>query len=86
MNEVADRLIRLVRELLGPEGSNLDPFPVTRQLSDVGITSLKMVNLMLAVETEFDISLSQSEITPENFLSLATVEALVMRTLHPLAN
>jgi len=32
------------------------PFPVEQQLSDLGISSLKMVNLMLAVEVEFDIA------------------------------
>jgi acyl carrier protein len=40
-----------------------------------------MVNLMLAVEIEFDIAIPQSDITPENFHSLASIEALVSRTL-----
>ena len=40
-----------------------------QQLSDLGISSLKMVNLMLAVELEFDIAIAQSDITPENFHS-----------------
>jgi acyl carrier protein len=40
-----------------------------------------MVNLMLAVEVEFDIAIAQSDITPENFHSLASIEALVGHTL-----
>ena len=40
-----------------------------------------MVNLMLAVEVEFDITIPQGDITPENFHSLATIDALVSRTL-----
>ena len=40
-----------------------------------------MVNLMLAVELEFDIAIAQADITPENFHSLASIETLVMRTL-----
>jgi len=37
--------------------------------------------LMLAVELEFDIAIPQSEITPENFHSVAAIHALVVRTL-----
>jgi len=40
-----------------------------------------MVNLMLAVELEFDIAIPQSDITPENFHSVATIQTLVVRTL-----
>jgi acyl carrier protein len=36
---------------------------------------------MLAVELEFDIAIPQSDITPENFHSLASIESLVSRTL-----
>jgi acyl carrier protein len=76
-----ERLIGLVRQLLGPAAAIPDPFPVDQQLSDLGISSLKMVNLMLAVEVEFDIAIPQADITPENFHSLQSIEALVKRTL-----
>jgi acyl carrier protein len=36
---------------------------------------------MLAVETEFDLTIPQSDITPENFRSVASVEALLARLL-----
>jgi hypothetical protein len=39
------------------------------------------VNLMLAVEVEFDIAIAQGDITPENFHSLRSIEGLVERTL-----
>ena len=68
-------------QVLGPGSSIPDPLPIDAQLSDLGISSLKMVNLMLAVELEFDIAIPQSDITPENFHSLASIEALVARTL-----
>jgi acyl carrier protein len=45
------------------------------------MSSIKMVNLMLAVETEFDLTIPQGDITPENFRSVATVEALLTRLL-----
>lgn len=80
-DEVGERLVGLVRRSLGAEVSVPQPFPVARQLSDLGLSSLKMVNLMLAVELEFDIAIPQSDITPENFHSVATIQALVVRTL-----
>ena len=80
-DEVGERLVGLVRRSLGAEVSLPQPFPVERQLSDLGLSSLKMVNLMLAVELEFDIAIPQSDITPENFHSVATIQALVVRTL-----
>ncbi len=80
-NDLSNRLISLVRELLGAGAPLPQPFPLEQQLSDLGISSLKMVNLMLSVETAFDIMIPQAEITPENFHSVATIRALVERTL-----
>ena len=81
MEGVGKRLVALVSQTLGANASLPSPFPVDRQLSDLGLSSLKMVNLMLAVELEFDIAIPQSDITPENFHSVAAIEALVIRTL-----
>jgi len=78
---VGKRLVALVRQTLGADAALPRQFPVDRQLSDLGVSSLKMVNLMLAVELEFDIAIPQSDITPENFHSVATIQAMVVRTL-----
>ena len=78
---VGEQLIALVKQTLGANAVIPHPFPVEQQLSDLGISSLKMVNLMLAVELEFDIAIPQSDITPENFHSVAAIESLVVRTL-----
>jgi acyl carrier protein len=78
---VGKRLVALVRQTLGADATLPQPFPVDRQLSDLGVSSLKMVNLMLVVELEFDIAIPQSDITPENFHSVATIQAMVVRTL-----
>lgn len=81
-SDLRERLIRLVRQVLGPEGAVPDPFPADRQLSDLGVSSLKMLNLMLAVEVEFDITIPQAEITPENFHSVASMQLLAERLLR----
>jgi acyl carrier protein len=78
---VNGRLVGLVKAVLGSGGVVPEPFPLDAQLSDLGISSLKMVNLMLAVEVEFDIAIAQADITPENFHSLASIEALIGHTL-----
>ncbi len=80
-DDLSGRLIDLVQHLLGPAVKVPQPFPLDQQLSDLGISSLKMVNLMLSVETAFDIMIPQQDITPENFHSVATIRALVERTL-----
>ena len=78
---VGEQLVGLVKGLLGASAVLPQPFPMGQQLSDLGVSSLKMVNLMLAVELEFDIAIPQSDITPENFHSVAAIESLVVRTL-----
>jgi acyl carrier protein len=45
-----------------------------------------MVSLMLTVEAEFDITIPASEITPENFRSVSTIETLILKInpgIHP---
>jgi acyl carrier protein len=49
-------------------------------LRDAGLTSLDMVNIMLAVEAEFDIEIPQSAMTPDNFDTVAAIQALVSVT------
>lgn len=78
---VGEQLVGLVKQTLGAKATPPQPFPMDQQLSDLGVSSLKMVNLMLAVELEFDIAIPQSDITPENFHSVAAIQALVVRTL-----
>jgi len=55
------------------------PAEPSADLRRSGLTSLDMVNLMLAVEDAFDIELPEAEMTPENFRSLAAIESLVRR-------
>ena len=75
-----DRIIGLVERILErPAGAA--PLPVLTRLNELGMSSMKMINLMLAIEVEFDLSIPQAEITPENFDSIASVETLVVKLL-----
>ena len=73
-----ERLLALVRKAMGASGATR-PIAVDARLSELGISSIKMVGLMLAIEAEFDITIAQSEITPENFASIASIEAMLDR-------
>jgi acyl carrier protein len=46
-------------------------------LSENGLSSLELVNLMLAVESEFDLKIPERDMRPANFRSIARIEALV---------
>lgn len=71
-----DRIGALVRQLLAKRGIDR---AVGRDddLGESGLSSLDTVNLMLAVETEFDIKIPDRDMTPANFRSIARIEALV---------
>ena len=78
---VQNRLRGLVAAILEQNAiaAQLDP---ESRLVDVGLTSMDMVNLMLGVEAEFDFTIPQSEITPENFQSIRTLELMVVGQLQ----
>jgi acyl carrier protein len=82
---IRERLLALVRQILGPPASGR-PLPIDARLNDLGMSSIKMVNLMLSVESEFDIAIPQADINPENFASLASIEALISRMLETARN
>jgi acyl carrier protein len=80
VSNVQSRLLALVKSILDQNAIAADLKPATL-LVDVGLTSMDMVNLMLAVEAEFDFTIPQSEITPENFQSVETLNRLVVGQL-----
>ena len=82
--ELRDRIIKLVKGILEQNSLAPDITPQAK-LVDIGLTSMDMVNLMLSVEAEFDFTIPQSEITPENFQSVETLERMVAAQLQSAA-
>ncbi|MBI5132981.1 MAG: acyl carrier protein [Rhodopseudomonas palustris] len=78
---VQNKILTLVESILAQNAIAGAVKPDTR-LADAGLTSMEMVNLMLGVEAAFDMTLPQSDITPENFTSVETIERLVLRRLQ----
>ena len=75
---MTSRLAEIVRQVM-PEKSTLTSIASDADLYDAGLTSMAMVKLMLAVEVEFDVSIPDEDLHPDNFRSIAAVEALVGR-------
>jgi len=73
-----DQISHLVGGLLAKRNILVAPEP-SADLRRSGLTSLDMVNLMLGVETVFDIEIPQSEMTPVNFRSIVSIEAVVRK-------
>ena len=82
--ELRNRIIKLVKGILEQNSLTADITPQAK-LVDAGLTSMDMVNLMLGVEAEFDFTIPQSEITPENFQSVETLERMVATQLQSAA-
>ena len=82
--DVENRILALIKAILEQNSIVAELQPESR-LVDVGLTSMDMVNLMLSVEAEFDFTIPQAEITPENFQSIRTLELMVAGQLQPLA-
>jgi acyl carrier protein len=79
--DVQGRILALVETILKQNSIAVQVDPESR-LVDVGLTSMDMVNLMLGVEAEFDFTIPQPEITPENFQSVRTLERMIVRQLR----
>jgi acyl carrier protein len=71
-----ERVTGLVRRILADRSIERS-FSPDDDLREVGLTSLDMVNLVLAVESELAISIPERDITPANFRSVSSIEALV---------
>ena len=76
-----EQITDVVRRILADRGITRS-FGAQDDLREVGLTSLDMVNLVLAVEAALAVGIPEAEITPANFRSVATIEALVAGLRH----
>ncbi|HUD88972.1 MAG TPA: phosphopantetheine-binding protein [Xanthobacteraceae bacterium] len=75
-----ERVMLLVRQLLAKRSIDRQ-VGADEDLTACGLSSLDIVNLMLGVETEFDIKIPDRDMTPSNFRSIARIDALVAKLL-----
>jgi acyl carrier protein len=69
VSEVVRRML-IARSIDGTVTADAD-------LREIGLTSLDMVDLVLSVESEFDLQIPEAQITPANFRSISAIDALV---------
>ena len=80
MTNAKDRILAIACQMLAKRGVHTVPSRHDN-LREAGLTSLDMVNLVLAVEAEFDIEIPQTAMTPDNFDTVCAIESLVSVTL-----
>lgn len=78
MPMVGTKVAQVVHDIALRNGIK-SPISETAGLVDSGLNSIAMVDLMLAIEAAFDIAIPPSFLTPENFRSIATIEAVMSR-------
>jgi acyl carrier protein len=79
--DVENRVLGLAKSILEQNSVAAELKPDSL-LVDIGLTSMDMVNLMLGVEAEFDFTIPQSQITPENFRSVKTLRMMIVNQLQ----
>jgi acyl carrier protein len=75
---IADRLRELVRPA-APGLAQIQGDVRKADLREAGLTSIAAVRLMLEIEAAFGIAIPDSDLTPENFANLDSIERLVER-------
>lgn len=66
----------VVRRMLAARSINRTLSP-NSNLSDLGLTSFDMVELVLSLESTFDLSIPEAHITPSNFRTIAAIDSLL---------
>jgi acyl carrier protein len=70
---LSQRVDTIVREFIkSPERIQRE-----QNLQDLGLTSMDMVNLMLSIEAEFDLTIPARKMVPNNFRTIENIEALL---------
>lgn len=77
---VRNRILSIVTGILAQNEITADLHPESR-LVDLGLNSIDMVAVMLRVEAEFDFTIPQLQINPENFQSIKTLELMILNQL-----
>ena len=73
-----DRIAALAGEVAAADGIHT-PLDADAGLVDAGLTSIGMVNLMIATEAAFDLTVPRRDMSPQNFRSIRSIADLVQR-------
>jgi acyl carrier protein len=76
----ADRVANLIKRVFTKRSLTF-PTSFDADLRDLGLSSLDIVNLVLSVESEFNVTIPETDITPKSFRSISTISSLVTSLL-----
>jgi acyl carrier protein len=76
-----ERVITVLQRLLAEGSVNGFPGPDINLL-EFGLNSLDIINFVIALEAEFDLTIPESAITPKNLLSLSAITSLITSLLN----
>ncbi len=79
-DDVADRIREILKEH-GRLGTNVDRLSITDDLYSAGMTSHANVNVMLALESEFDVEFPDELLKRGTFDSISSIRNAVDRLL-----
>jgi acyl carrier protein len=72
------RLSKVVATVL-PAGEQPAVLGPDQDLREIGMTSLGMVTLMIAIEGEFGLVIPKHELHPDNFKSIGAIDTMLSR-------
>lgn len=76
--EIYTRILSLLGELSGETGLS----PETRLKEDLGLDSIEMVQLVLALDRTFQIAIHSAEVAPVHFASIAQLADFISEKIH----
>ncbi len=71
-----EHTMTIARRVMAERAPSVE-FTADDSLTDIGMSSLDLVGLMLAVEAEFDIMIPPTYIKPERFKSVSAIAQMV---------
>ena len=78
VSSTVEKVSAVVQKVAGEHGIK-SPIGAEECLVDRGMTSMALVDLMLAVEVDFDITIPQRDLTPTNLRSIQSLGLLLER-------
>ncbi len=75
-NSTEEHTMTIARRVMAERAPSTE-FSPDASLTDVGMSSLDLVGLMLAVEAEFDIMIPPAYLKPERFKSVSAIARMV---------
>jgi methoxymalonate biosynthesis acyl carrier protein len=81
-SDISQRVARIVRSLLGPEDSQPSVDPEVVLDGSGQLDSVWALQLVVALEKEFGISVEDIDVTPENFQNISSLTRFVARKIE----